>query len=266
MAKVGPARKKVGARWRRVTRRVALATAATVAAWFALAIHPQPLFAYTVQRGNVVLHARAPLPARAAQIADEVVRRAARSPLYDPGRIHHVFLCDTPALYSLFTLWAYKSSGLTQSQLTGNVFIRPSHVERDRVVSRSGEEKHGDRTLTYLITHEVTHAMTADHIGRWRAHRLAAFQREGYADYVGFARPVDLSEWRKALETEAPEMNPSRSGLYRRYELLVAYLLDRRGMTVEELLSRPLDRRQVESELLADGQLPANMSPGGEHD
>ena len=44
--------------------------------------------------------------------------------------------------------------------------------------------------------------------------------------------------------------SPTRSGLYKRYELMVAYLLERRGMTVDQLLARPMDRRQVEAELL----------------
>ena len=60
---------------------------------------------------------------------------------------------------------------------------------------------------------------------------------------------------RESLTHEAPEMDPRRSGLYRRYELLVDYLLDRRGMSVAELLSAPLDQRQIESQLLADPEL-----------
>ena len=45
-------------------------------------------------------------------------------------------------------------------------------------------------------------------------------------------------------------MIPARSGLYKRYEPMVAYLLERRGMTVDQLLARPMDRRQIEAELL----------------
>src|SRR5215831_17534270 len=92
----------------RVVRRVMLALAAVAAAWLALIIHPQPLFASSAQRANVVLHARAPLPPQAGPLLDEVVRRVSRSPLYDPARVHHVFLCDTPALFTLFTLWDRK--------------------------------------------------------------------------------------------------------------------------------------------------------------
>lgn len=40
----------------------------------------------------------------------------------------------------------------------------------------------------------------AERTGRWGFKRLAAFQGEGYADYVAFARPVDLRRGRADLE------------------------------------------------------------------
>jgi hypothetical protein len=240
---------------RRMTRRLLLTMAAALAGWAALIVHPQPLFAYTAREANVVLHARRPFPPETQPMLEEVIRRVSRSPLYDRDRVHHVFLCDTPALFGLLALWSYKVGGVTQTMLAGNVAIRPYDIARGTVFGRSGEVKRGGRSLTYFITHEITHAMTADRIGRWRYHRLAAFQTEGYADYVAFDRSLDLRTEREALAHETAEMDPRRSGLYRRYELLVDYLLDRRGMSVAELLSAPLDRRQIESQLLADPAL-----------
>lgn len=242
-------------RWPRRARRLGLATASVVAGWMALAIHPQPLFAYSASRANVVLHARNPLPPEAGPMLEEVVRRVSRSPLYDRARVHHVFLCDTPTLFGLFALWDRKVGGVAETGLVGNVFIRPSNVARGTVIGPSGVAKGGERTLAYFLAHELTHAMTADRLGRWRYHQLAAFQKEGYADHVGFDHRVDLAGGRAALERDAPEMSPQRSGLYRRYELLVAYLLERRGLTVDELLARPLDRASVESDLRGDPAL-----------
>jgi hypothetical protein len=67
--------------------------------WVALAIHPQPLFAYSAQRANVMLHARAPFPAQTGPLLDDVLARVSRSPLYDAHRTYHVFLCDTQSLF-----------------------------------------------------------------------------------------------------------------------------------------------------------------------
>ena len=249
----------------RVARRAGVAVGAAIAVWVALAVHPQLLFAAELRRANVVLHARDPLPPEAGPLLDEVVRRVSHSPLYDPARVHHVFLCDTPALFAFFAPWSRKVGGVAQWHLGGNVFIRPSSIARGRVIGPSGNETPGARTLAYFIAHEVTHAMTADRVGRWRYARLAAFQVEGYADFVAFDRTVDsrtvglhqvdLAAGRAALRRGAPEMSPKLSGLYRRYELLVAYLFERRGFDVAALLARPLDRAQLERELLSDERI-----------
>lgn len=225
------------------------------AAWLALILHPQPLFAYSAQRANIVLHTRAPMPAQVGPLLDEVVRRISRSPLYDPGRTHHVFLCDTRTLFGFLTVDGYRAGGVAHAELGGNVFIRPFSIERGTVTGPSGQETTGERTLTYFIAHELTHAMTAERTGRWRYRQLSAFQVEGYADYVGFGRPLDLARERQALLADAPEMSPRRSGLYKRYELLVAYLLERRGLSVDDLLAARVEQRPIEDELLGDSRL-----------
>jgi len=232
-------------RWPRRVRRVGLAVAGVVAAWLALVIHPQPLFAFSAQRANVVLHARVPFPAQTAALLDDVVSRVARSPLYDARRPYHVFLCDSPALFALFNPWNSKVGGVTHVYFGGNAFLRPYSIERGRLIGPSGDDKPGERTLAYFIAHEVTHTMTGARVGRRGYHRLAAFQQEGYADYVAFARPVDFAAGREALARDAPEMDPRRSGLYRRYELMVAYLLEHRGMTVDQLLAGRIDPAPV---------------------
>lgn len=232
-------------------KRALLVLAGVAAGWLALVLHPQPLFAYTARQGNVVLHARRPFPPATQALLQDVLRRVSASPIYDGARVHDVFLCDTPALYGFLAPWAYRSGGVTQTMLNGHAFIRPYDIERGTVFGRGGEVKTGGRTLAYFIAHEVTHAMTADRIGRWRYRRLASFQTEGYADRVAFARPLDLRAAREALLRDAPEMNPRQSGLYRRYELLVADLLDRRGLSVDELLARPLSQAVIEDQLRA---------------
>jgi hypothetical protein len=154
-------------RGRRVAKRALLTLLGSAAVWLALILHPQPLFAYSAQRANVILYTRAPMPPQTGPLLDEVVRRISRSPLYDARRTHHDFLCDTRALFGFFTVDSYRAGGVAHAELGGNVFIRPFSIERGTVTGPSGQEKTGERTLAYFIAHEVTHAMTADRTGRW---------------------------------------------------------------------------------------------------
>ena len=222
----------------------------SLAAYLTLVLFPQPLFAYRAQRENVVLHARRPFPPQTASMLDDIVQRVSRSPFYDRGRIHHVFLCDTAGLFAFFEPFQPRVGGVAQIQLTGNVFIRPFNIERGTVTGPSGKEKTGERTLTYFVAHEITHAMTAARIGRWRYLRMPAFQVEGYADYVGMNHRVDLDAGRAALLEDGPDMHPRISGSYSRYELLVAYLLDDRKLSPEALFERALDQGAIERQLI----------------
>jgi hypothetical protein len=240
---------RFGTKFSNRLRHVGLTVSFAFAAYLALVIYPQPLFAHSLQRANLVLHARQPLPPEATAILDDALRRIRSSPLYDSARTHHVFLCDSSGLYDFFASFNYRSGAVTHTWAGGNAFIRPADVKRGRVIGRSGAEKGGERTLAYYIAHEVTHAMTTDRIGRLAFYRLVPFQSEGYADYVAFARPVDLAQGRADLLAGTADMNPRRSGHYDRYRLLVGYLVQKRKMSVDDLLTRHIDRAALEAEL-----------------
>ncbi len=232
-------------RW---TRRAALVCGASGALYAALLARPQLVFAYEARAGNLVLHARAPLPPRALEIAAGARERVARSRFYDPHATYDVYLCDTPALFALYAREDYRAGGVA-SGITHDAFLRPAHVERDRLVGPSGMEADGRRTLTYFVAHEVAHLMVMRRVGSWRHHGLERWQREGYADYVAKAGAFDFDAAADGLRRGAPELDPARSGLYLRYHLLVAYLLDREGMTPEALLSAPIDPKPLERRL-----------------
>lgn len=214
----------------------------------ALLAWPRPLFPHQVRAGNLVLHVRSPLPRRALEIAEVVRERVARSPFYSAADAYDVFLCDSSALFTLLVPHNRRAGGSAE-YWSGNVFLRPSRVERDRLIGPSGREAEGERTLTYFVAHEVTHLMVARRLGIWRTFRLTTWQREGYADYVAKAEAFDYDAVRRDFRANAVALDPLRSGLYLRYHLLVAHLLDRKGLTPDALLAGPLDAAPVEQEL-----------------
>jgi hypothetical protein len=91
--------------------------------------------------------------------------------------------------------------------------------------------------------------MTARRLGRRGYYQLETWQQEGYADYVGKDGAFDFRAVQRDFQAGAPALDPRRSGLYLRYHLLVAELLDHQGMTVEALLSHAIDAAPIEMAL-----------------
>jgi len=222
-----------------------------VIGYVVLMARPHLLFPYQARAGNVVLHMRVPATSPARAIAAAAQQRVSRSPLYRAQDTYDVFLCDTPALFAFFAPVNRNVGGIADVYLTRYVFLRPSRLDRDRLVGPSGVEAAGDRTLTYFIAHEITHIITARHLGSWRYIGLVVWQREGYADYVGKGSRFDFAAALRDFRAGTKDFDPRRSGLYLRYHLLVAELLDRRGMSVQELLSHGMPAAPIEGALLA---------------
>jgi hypothetical protein len=237
-------------RWPRRLGRALLLLAGAFCLYVGLLLHPEPIFAHEARYANVVLHSPQPLPASAIQIARSAHERIARSPFFAADDRYDVFLCDTPALYAVMSLKP-GSGGVASVYLGGNVFLRPSALDRDRLIGSSGKDVPGDRSLSYFIAHELAHTMLARRIGRLAYHALAAWQQEGYADYVGKAGAFDYAAVLAAFRAGERELDPQRSGLYLRYHLLVAHALERQGITPEELLGSHRERAPLEAALRA---------------
>ncbi|MBX7096193.1 MAG: hypothetical protein K1X89_00645 [Myxococcaceae bacterium] len=226
-----------------------LAAVALVGVWWLAHRFPFPLFPHELRRGVVVLHSAAPLPAGAAELVAEADRRLSRSPLYDGHRTYDVFLCDSAGLYEVFAFPNHGTGGETFFWVGNHAFLRPAHLERDALVGPSGTEVAAPRTFTYFLTHEVTHAMTADALGAWRYARLERWQQDGYADTVAKAGAFDVEDALARLRADDPALDPDRLGLYLRYQLLVEHLLEHEHLSVEALLSTPRDAAPIEAAL-----------------
>jgi hypothetical protein len=234
---------------RNAVTRTAVAVTAAAVVYGVIVAWPQMLFAYQIRAGSVVLHARAPIGAEALPIAAEAQRRVSRSPFYAPGDTYDVFLCDTPALFALFAPINHNVGGIADVYLTRHIFLRPSRLDRNRLIGPSGAEAAGDRTLTYFIAHEITHIMTARRLGRRGYFTLETWQREGYADYIGKGGAFDFAAVLRDFKARATDLDPAQSGLYLRYHLLVAHVLDGLGLTAEAFMSTSMPAAPIEAEL-----------------
>lgn len=238
----------------RISRGLVLRAAAiaggVLACYWALLCFPQPFFHTSVQANNLKLYSDQSFPPEAGKrVLEAVEAKLAASPLYSTHDQHAAFVCNSRWRQRLFFNRNYGVGGVNQYPLTTNVFLRDAVIEDDRLISPSGHIVLGDRTLDYFIAHEITHTLTVRAVGWVAYYQLPQWVREGYADYVGKGTPFDYDGARRAFLAGAPEMDWKQSGLYVRYHLLVAYLLDKQHWTVQQLLESPPDQTAVENQI-----------------
>jgi hypothetical protein len=239
--------------YRAALARIVLISTALVLAWAGLLAIPQPLFRFSVRAENLVLHSDRPLSEAAGKrVLEMVERKLSRSPLYSGRRDYHVFICNSRWRQMLFFNKDYGAGGVAQYPVTAQVFLREARVEDNRLISPGGNPVIGDRTLGYFAAHEITHQLTGADIGPIRFYRLPRWVREGYADYVGKGDSFHYDEGKRAFLQEAPEMDQKKSGLYSRFHLLVAYLLEHQHWSVEQLLRAPPPEATVEDAIRSE--------------
>jgi hypothetical protein len=234
-------------RLRRFTRRAAIFLTALGVTYGVPLMYPQPLFAYQVEHAGIILHARRPIPDAMKETLARVHARLERSPLYDRSQTFHVFICEPQWAFTLFARTNYQVGGIAHGYIGRHVFIRQSDMDHDRLIGPSGKPVAADRPLSYFIAHELTHILQARHLGLLGFWRLPRWVNDGYADYV--ARDIDLPAALASFKQGARELDPARSGLYLRYQLMVSFLLNVRGAALEELLNGRYDAAAIEQAL-----------------
>ncbi len=131
------------------------------------------------------------------------------------------------------------------------------HFDANCLVGYSGKETTGPRTLSCYIAHEIMHTLLARRLGIVNQWRLPDWKNEGYSDLVAKGGDFDYEQAREQLRRGDRELDPKRPGLYLRYHLLVAYLLDHKGISLDDLLSRDFDPARLEAEILASDRVPS---------
>lgn len=214
---------------------------------------PQPLFAYKFSFGNLTLYCDDPIPVSAEVVLQDVQRRLGRSPLYQDRPKLNAFVCDHSWRFKFLTNRNSNAGGLAYGFPPWNVFLRKSDIAENVMFRADGSTPSGpDRPLSYFIAHEITHDLTARFLGSLVFWRLPTWKCEGYADYVGKGGQFDFEKNLELFKRNDSSLNPSQSGLYLRYHLLVAFLLDYKKISTDGMLKQEFDREKLEAEILAD--------------
>ncbi|MEO8903351.1 MAG: hypothetical protein ABI627_17665 [Polyangiaceae bacterium] len=205
---------------------------------------PRLLFRHEVASRCIRLHSDAELPRETAQVLRSAEQRLRRSPLFDTRRVFDVYLCGSRWRWQLYSGFNGAAAANARWFLFHDVIVRGADIANNRYLQARGNWAPGERTLDYLLAHEITHLLAADFLGATAYRRRPSWLVEGYADYVGRGAGFDFAAARTSwISGKAVAGHPS--GNYLGYTLLVAQLLEREGWSVQTLLLRPPDARSV---------------------
>jgi len=241
----------------RALRRVCLAVAGAVlllgAGIAGVLAYPEPLYPHRADLGRLSLHSDEAFdPDKARAILADVERRLAAAPpeIADPPSRYRIFVSNAEWRRRLTFLWAYGAGGVNFYPIAGSVFLRQSDIDNNRVLRSDGTPAPPPRTLAYYAAHEIGHSLIGKRIGAVANWRLPNWKKEGLADYIGFGGDVDIDAMAAELAAGRRAFDPTL-GFYARYRLLVAYLIKRKGWSVDRLVAADIDQAAVEGRLLS---------------
>lgn len=215
-----------------------------------LFFHPQPLFLRSVRINHLSLYSdQAFSPSDGRKILEQVQLKLNASPLYSAQDHYAIFICNTQWRRVLFFFANRRAGSIVYYPLSSNVFLSGAAIEENRLISPSGKPDVLGRRLDHFIAHEIAHILTGRVTGRRCYHDLPAWIKEGYAEYIGSRGTFDYGEAVQAFRTGAPKMNTPAAAPYLRYNLLVAYLLEKRKWSPKQLFEISPSQDEVEAML-----------------
>lgn len=219
-----------------------------------LLLFPSILFAHKVEYKHYSVYSDEKIDENIYFILDDATKRISKSELYDSTLHFSIFICNQLWKFKIFAQGNKYAGAITHYHLTGNIFFRPCDISNNEIIPPGGRKSayhpftFADRPLSYYFAHEMTHELEANYLGRLNF-SIPTWLTEGYCDYIGKSGNFDFNENLKRLYQNAPDLDP-KQGLYKYYHLLIAYLLDKKEMTIKQVYNLTPKETDIRSALL----------------
>src|SRR5438105_12768172 len=188
---------------------------------------PDPLFAFTLGSGKIIVASDRPIPPEGAErVLRDCERLLDRSPLKAKPRQYRLYVTNENWRQRLFFIPRPERWGFAWYYgFGGHAFLSGADFDAGRVV-HWGYTGTPPRTLASLCAHELTHIIAWEHVGLDRLH-VPRWVWEGLPDYVAIESRETFEQLRDALG-DRPDDTPMRIkyGFYPRYRLLVTYFIE----------------------------------------
>lgn len=219
----------------------------TLSIYLILLIYPSFLFAFNYEFKNFHIYSDRPIPSTIDEVLEKVKTNLSQSELYEKEDKFHIYFCNDEWRFTFFTR-NKNAGGVVNFPISPNVFIRASDIENDEIIPPSGWllSRH-DRPLSYFLAHEATHSLERK-IDPLLQLKTPSYILEGYSDYIGKGTTFDFEMYRKMYLENDKFMDP-KNGLYNRYHLYIAYLMEKKGKSFKDILKSQPDLETTLAEL-----------------
>ena len=237
--------KKKAGHWKKIYKIVSIAVPVIGVCYLLLLAFPQALFAYSTEHGKFRVYSREPLGGEIVQVLDKSEEKLKHSAIYDENVRRDIYLTGSHAMYTLLSHKAYRSFANSVPYIN-NVFINKTDIAADRVILN--REFSNTRSLSGVIAHETAHIFIRKRYGSITAAMMPTWKNEGYCEYIAGDTTITLEEgirrWR---------LSPNDDADYRfiKYQLMVQHLLDREGVSVNDLFTKTWDEKALAERTLA---------------
>jgi hypothetical protein len=193
------------------------------------------------------------IPNEIYNILDSVNQKIQKSNCYSSKIKFKIFLRSDSKKYNIFPLqFPARGSGWT-IPIIKNIFLYKSDISKNKSYNHLGHV----RKLSSVLTHEIIHVLVEE---KWfLKSRMAYFdnnslskfgslwKEEGYAEYIAGGPYITLDEGLKILKNEL-KFNYKPHIEYFKYWFAIYYLIEKKRMTFEEILSANLKLDEVLNE------------------
>jgi len=179
------------------------------------------------------------------KILDTVEEKLKKSEIYADDLNYRIFISSDFKPYSIFCP-SLKDAFAATYPIINNIFISKTDIENN-LVQRNADDDN-ERSLSSVITHEVTHKLIENEIGIKANRRLEIWKKEGYCEYVSVESTLNLKAGIRKVYKGSNSFSPAFS--YLKYRIFVTYLLDIKGNSFHSLIKTEFDIEHLEKELM----------------
>jgi hypothetical protein len=237
---------KLGAWLKR--RRLGVAAGIVALAYLFILTFPGTLFAHRMTRGNFRVASDVPIDPALAAVLDRAAVGLRSSAIDDPAMVHRVYLCRSAWRRALLAPTGLKAFGSTPMPFGYTVILGRPDVPADRIAR--GGPRPSSRALSGVIAHERAHALINARFGPLAGLSLPSWKKEGYCDYVAGETSFPIAEAKRLIRDGRDAPEPSFR--YARAYLIVKYLIEVEGLSVEGLMALRVDERAMLAKVRAN--------------